>query len=246
MFRLDGKKAVITGASGGIGGACAQVFASLGADLVISGTNIEKLESLMADIALRYPEAKTEIKICNLEDSNSTKKLVDELEVIDILVCNAGITKDRLAIRMSDEDFDSVININLKSSFILNRSAIKKMISARYGRIVNIASVVGVSGNPGQANYCASKAGIIGMSKSLAQEVASRNVTINCIAPGFIETNMTAKLNEAQIKAVTSRIPSGNLGAAHDVASAAAFLSSTEAKYITGQTIHVNGGMYMV
>ncbi|MDX1924614.1 MAG: 3-oxoacyl-ACP reductase FabG [Rickettsiaceae bacterium] len=245
MFSLEGKVALITGASGGIGGACAKSLASQGANLILSGTNIEKLDSLKNEIEEINSSLDIKIKTCDLGNFEETEKLIDELEKIDILVCNAGITKDGLSMRMSNEDFDKVLNINLKSSFILNRSAIKKMIPARYGRIVNISSIVAATGNPGQVNYCASKAGLIGMSKSLAIEVASRNITVNCVAPGFIETNMTSNLNEEQIKAITSRIPSKTLGQPEDVAACVSFLCSAEAKYITGHTLHVNGGMYM-
>lgn len=246
MFSLDGKKALITGASGGIGSACSKLLAHLGAELILSGTNIEKLENLSKEINALYSNVKITLAPCNLANADEAANLIDNLTSIDILVCNAGITKDGLAMRMSNEDFESVLNINLKSSFILNRSAIKKMITARYGRIVNITSVVGVLGNAGQSNYCASKAGLIGMSKSLAQEVATRNITVNCVAPGFIQTNMTSKLTDTQIANILGRIPSKTLGSPEDVANAVAFLCSDEARYITGHTLHVNGGMYMV
>jgi 3-oxoacyl-[acyl-carrier protein] reductase len=172
--------------------------------------------------------------------------MVEEMEKIDILVCNAGITRDMLAIKMSNESFEEVLDINLKASFVLNRSAIQKMIRAKSGRIINISSIVGVSGNPGQANYCASKAGLIGMTKSLAIEVASRSVTVNAVAPGFIESDMTNKLNDAQKEAIMQKIPFKEMGKPEDVANAIAFLASDYARYITGQTIHVNGGMLMV
>ncbi|MDX1916443.1 MAG: 3-oxoacyl-ACP reductase FabG [Rickettsiaceae bacterium] len=246
MFRLDKKKALITGASGGIGSACANLFAALGASLILSGTNEQKLQNTRSEILQSHKNANIDIAPCDLADLNATENLIDSLTSLDILVCNAGITKDGLSMRMNNKDFENVLNINLMASFVLNRSAIKKMISARYGRIVNITSVVGVSGNAGQANYSASKAGLIGMSKSLAQEVATRNVTINCVAPGFIQTNMTSKLSEAQIAAIIAKIPSKTLGTPEDIANTVAFLCSSEAKYITGQTIHVNGGMYMI
>jgi 3-oxoacyl-[acyl-carrier protein] reductase len=241
LFNLEGKTALVTGASGGIGSECAKVLHKLGADVTISGTNTQKLESLASELGVRV-----QVSACDLSDFEKTEKLIDELEKIDILVCNAGITKDTLAMRMSNEDFDKVIDINLKSSFILNRSAIKKMIRNRWGRIINISSVVALSGNPGQSNYCASKAGLIGMSKSLALEVASRNVTVNCIAPGFIETNMTDKLTDEQKSSIISRIPLQSYGKAEDIAYGVAYLASNEARYITGQTLHINGGMYII
>lgn len=240
MFNLTGKVALVTGASGGIGGACTRSLHKLGAHVIISGTNLEKLENLAAELGNNV-----EIKACDLSDKVATEALIDDLEKLDILVCNAGITKDGLAMRMSNDDFDKVIDINLKSSFILNRSAVKKMIKARYGRIINITSVVAVAGNPGQANYCASKAGLIGMSKSLALEIASRNVTVNCIAPGFIETNMTEKLSDEQKSAIITRIPLKSMGTADDIAAGVVYLASDEARYITGQTLHINGGMYI-
>ena len=241
MHNFIGQTALITGASGGIGGACAKVLHKLGATVIISGTNIEKLEALAHELG-----SNVEIKPCNLSNSEETEKLIDILEHIDILICNAGVTKDGLAMRMTNDQFEEVIKLNLQSSFILNRSAIKKMIKNRYGRIINISSVVALSGNAGQANYCASKAGLIGMSKSLALEVASRNVTINCIAPGFIETNMTSKLNDVQKSAVMSKIPMQKYGLPEDIAYGVAYLASKEASYITGQTLHINGGMYLV
>ncbi len=241
MYNLAGQTALITGASGGIGSECARILHKLGAKVIISGTNIEKLESLASELSNNV-----EIKVCDLSNLEETEKLVDELEAIDILVCNAGITRDGLAMRMSNNQFEEVIKVNLEASFILNRSAIKKMIRNRYGRIINISSVVGVSGNPGQANYCAAKAGLIGMSKSLALEVASRNITVNSIAPGFIETNMTNKLTDEQKSMVMNKIPMQKYGLPVDIAHGVAFLASKEASYITGQTIHINGGLYLV
>lgn len=241
MIDLKGTNALVTGASGGIGSAIATLFHKLGAHVYISGSNEQKLQNLGRELVDRYT-----IKVCNLSDSNACVELLANIEKLEILVCNAGVTKDTLAIRMKDEDFDNVIDINLKANFVLNREAIKKMMRNRYGRIINISSVVGVSGNPGQANYCASKAGLIGMSKSLAQEVASRGVTINCVAPGFIESNMTEVLTEAQKEIIMQRIPSKFLGKPEDVANIVAFLASPLSSYITGQTIHVNGGMLMV
>ncbi len=242
MFDFTGQTALITGASGGIGGSCARILHKLGCKIIISGTNLEKLEELASEL-----KTNVEVKQCDLSDFAAAEALVDVIEApLDILICNAGVTKDTLAMRMSNEDFDRVIDVNLKSSFILNRSAIKKMIRARYGRIINISSIVAVSGNPGQANYCASKAGLIGMSKSLALEVASRNVTVNCVAPGFIETNMTSKLNDDQKNHVIGKIPMQAQGKPDDIAYGIAYLASREASYVTGQTLHINGGMLLV
>jgi 3-oxoacyl-[acyl-carrier protein] reductase len=209
--------------------------------VIISGSNQEKLQELANNLKDNYT-----IVPCNLANIDECTNLVSSLEQIDILVCNAGITKDMLAIKMSNEMFDQVIDINLKASFILNREAIKKMMKTRYGRIINISSVVAVSGNLGQANYCASKAGLIGMTKSLAIEVASRGITINAVSLGFIKSNMTDKLNEAQKEAIMQKIPLRTFGEAEDVANVVAFLASDKASYITGQTIHVNGGMLMI
>lgn len=241
LIDLTGKISLVTGATGAIGTSIAKLLHSLGSHVIISGTNIEKLQALGKELEDNYTIAQ-----CNLTNNEECNNLVSSLEQLDILVCNAGITADTLAIKMTDEMFNQVIDINLKANFILNREAIKKMIKQRYGRIINIASVVAVSGNPGQANYCASKAGLIGMTKSLANEVASRGITINAIAPGFIKSNMTEKLNDAQKEAITQKIPAKTLGEPDDVASAVAFLASDKASYITGQTIHVNGGMLMV
>ncbi len=245
MFNLQGKKALITGATGGIGGEIAKLFSAAGATITISGTKEEKLKILAAEI-----KGECHILPCNLNSTEEVETLIENAEAamgqVDILVCNAGITKDGLALRMKNEDWDDVLNINLKSTFILNRNAIKKMIRRKWGRIINISSIVGVSGNPGQANYVASKAGMIGMSKSFALEVASRGITINCIAPGFIASNMTEALTEAQKQGILSSIPSGKMGSPADIASGAVFLASQEASYITGQTLHINGGMLMV
>lgn len=241
MIDLTAKKSLITGASGTIGGSIAKLFHSLGSHVIISGSNQEKLQELANNLKDNYT-----IVPYDLANIDECTNLVASLEQIDILVCNAGITKDMLAIKMSNEMFDQVIDINLKASFILNREAIKKMMKTRYGRIINIASVVAVSGNPGQANYCASKAGLIGMTKSLAIEVASRGITINVVSPGFIKSNMTDKLNEAQKEAIMQKIPLRTFGEAEDVANVVAFLASDKASYITGQTIHVNGGMLMI
>jgi 3-oxoacyl-[acyl-carrier protein] reductase len=241
MIDLSGNSAFVTGASGGIGKAIAKQLHKLGAHVYISGSNIGKLEELGKELGNNYT-----IKQCDLSDSSTCSGLFNDIEKLDILVCNAGITKDGLVIKMSDENFSDVININLKANFILNREAIKKMMRARYGRIINISSVVGVAGNPGQANYCASKAGLIGMTKSLAIEVASRGITINSVAPGFIQSSMTDELNDSQKDAIISKIPMKSLGLPEDVANIVSFLASPLASYITGQTLHVNGGMLMV
>jgi 3-oxoacyl-[acyl-carrier protein] reductase len=242
MIDFTNQTALITGASGGIGRAITMLMHKLGAHVIISGSNQPKLEELGATLKDNYT-----IKTCDLAESSLCNNLIAGLDSpLDILICNAGITQDTLAIKMTDDIFNKVIDINLKASFILNREAIKKMMKNRYGRIINISSIVAVTGNPGQANYCASKAGLIGMTKSLAYEVASRGITINAIAPGFISSAMTDKLNEAQKDAIMQKIPIRAFGKAEDVASSAAFLASKEASYITGQTIHVNGGMLMV
>lgn len=245
MFDLTGKKALITGASGGLGWEIAKKLHKLGAEIVISGTRKEKLEKLASELGDRV-----HVQTANLSDRKSVKELFVNAEKvtggIDILVNNAGITRDGLSMRMKDQDWDDVINVNLTSAFILCRSASKAMMRRRYGRIINISSVVGVAGNPGQMNYCASKAGIIGMSKSLAQEVANRGITVNNIAPGFILSDMTEELNDKQKESILKNIPTGTLGKPEDIANSVAFLSSDEASYITGQTLHINGGMLMV
>ena len=241
MTNLSGKTAFITGASGSIGRAITKKLHGLGAHVFISGSKEEKLVELGKELESNYT-----IKTCNLSDVKAAEQLIAEIEKIDILVCNAGINRDNLAIRMTEEDFGTVIDINLKTNFILNREAIKKMMRNRYGRIINISSVVGVSGNPGQANYCASKAGLIGMTKSLAYEVASRGITVNAVAPGFIVSNMTDALTDAQKEVIMQKIPAKTLGTPDDVANVVAFLAAPESSYITGQTIHVNGGLLMV
>ncbi len=245
MFELSNKNALVTGATGGIGAAIAKTLAKQGANLILSGTRQEKLNELLQEITGNHKTL-----ACNLSDVNEVEALFDKAEElaggqIDILVCNAGITKDNLILRMKNEDFDQVIDVNLKSTFILNRNAIKKMMKRRWGRIINIASVVGVTGNPGQANYVASKAGMIGMSKSMAMEIASRGITINCVAPGFIESPMTEILTDQQKQAILTKIPAGKMGLAQDIANGVAFLASEEASYITGNTLHINGGMFM-
>lgn len=245
MFNLTGKTALVTGATGGIGGAIAKALHKQGATVVVTGRKEESLKTLVNELGGRaFP------LVADLSDKAQLESLLDKAEElaggVDILVCNAGITKDNLTLRMKDEEWNDVINTNLTASFILNKAAFKKMMKKRWGRIINITSVVGVTGNPGQANYAASKAGLIGMSKSVAAECASRGITINCIAPGFIKTAMTDALNEAQAAKITSTIPSGNFGLPEDIAAATAYLASNEAGYITGQTLHVNGGMLMV
>lgn len=245
MTSLAGKKALVTGASGGIGGAIAKALKEAGAQVAISGTRIEALEALNTELG-----GCCTILPCNLTDSAAVEALPGQAEEkmggLDILVCNAGVTKDGLAMRMKDEDFDQVIAINLKATFQLNRAVLRPFMKARKGRIINISSVVAVMGNPGQANYCASKAGMIGMSKSLAAEVSSRGITVNCVAPGFIKTAMTDKLNEEQQKRITDNIPAQRFGLPEDIAAGVVFLASDSASYITGQTLHINGGLLMV
>ncbi len=245
MINLTGKKALVTGATGGIGEAIARKLHSLGAEIVISGTRIEKLEELANSIGSRV-----HILATNLKDKEQVKKLASEAEEksggIDILICNAGITKDNLMLRMSEDDFEEVLAVNLTSSFILIKSFVKTMMKRRFGRIISIGSIVGTMGNPGQANYVASKAGVAGLIKSVAAEVASRGITANNIAPGFIETAMTEKLNDDQKNKMLANIPMGAFGKGEDIANLTAFLASDEARYITGQTIHINGGMLMV
>ena len=245
MFELNGRKALITGASGGIGEEIARVLHANGAIVGLHGTRVEKLEALAAELG-----DNAHIFPANLADADEVKSLGQKAEAdlggVDILVNNAGITKDGLFVRMSDADWDSVIDINLSSVFRLTRELTHPMMRRRSGRIVNITSVVGVTGNPGQANYCAAKAGMIGFSKSLAQEIATRNVTVNCVAPGFIESAMTDRLNDKQKDAIMGAIPMRRMGTGAEVASAVAYLASEEAGYITGQTIHVNGGMAMI
>ncbi|MEQ8305859.1 MAG: 3-oxoacyl-[acyl-carrier-protein] reductase [Hoeflea sp.] len=245
MFDLTGRKALVTGASGGIGEAIARQLHSRGATVGLHGTRVERLEALAQDLGERvmmFP--------ANLSDRDAVselgKKAEQELEGVDILVNNAGITKDGLFVRMSDEAWDSVMEVNLTSVFRLTRELAHPMMKRRSGRIINITSVVGVSGNPGQANYCAAKAGMIGFTKSVAQEIAPRNVTVNCVAPGFIESAMTEKLNDKQKEAIMSVIPMRRMGTGAEIASAVTWLASNEASYVTGQTLHINGGMLMV
>lgn len=249
MFDLSGMKALVTGASGGLGSAIASALAAQGASVALSGTRAEALEATRSALSLAAG-AKVAVLPCNLADSAAVDALVpaavEALGGLDILINNAGITRDQLAMRMKDEDWTSVLQINLEAAFRLARAALKPMMRARFGRIISITSVVGVTGNPGQANYAASKAGLIGMSKALAQEVASRNVTVNCIAPGFIASPMTDALSDDQKSGLLARIPAGRLGAGEDIAASAVYLASREAAYVTGQTLHVNGGMAMI
>ncbi len=245
MFNLTGKTALITGASGGIGAAIAKALHAAGATIAISGTRVAALEELKAQIG-----ENVHVLPCNLSSAEDVEKLIPAAEAamggLDILVNNAGITKDGLAMRMKDDDWQAVIDVNLTANFRLCRAAMRGMMKKRAGRIVNITSIVGVTGNPGQANYVASKAGVIGLTKSLAQELATRGVTVNCIAPGFIATPMTAALNEKQKEAILARIPAGCMGGPDDIAAAVLYLASDEAGYVTGQTLHVNGGMAMI
>lgn len=246
MFDLSGKTALVTGASGGIGSAIASALHGAGATVALSGTRKEKLEEVAAGLG----GERTHILPCNLSDLEAVdglpKAAEGEMGQLDILVNNAGITKDNLFMRMKDEEWDQVIAINLTASFRLCRASLRGMMKRRWGRIINVTSVVGWVGNPGQGNYCATKAGLTGMSKSLAQEVASRGITVNCVAPGFIETAMTDALTDEQKAALTPGIPAGRLGQGEDVAASVQFLASEGASYITGQTIHVNGGLAML
>jgi 3-oxoacyl-[acyl-carrier protein] reductase len=246
MFDLTGMTALVTGASGGIGSAIARTLAAQGAKVALSGTRVEALEALAAEIGNGAVPV-----TCNLGDAASVEALIPSaIEALggklDILVNNAGITRDNLVMRMKDEEWDQVISVNLEAAFRLIRAAARPMMKARFGRIVTITSVVGTTGNPGQANYAASKGGLTAMSKALAQELATRGITVNCVAPGFIASAMTDALNEAQKGAILGRIPAGALGEGSDVAAAVAYLASREAGYVTGQTLHVNGGMAMI
>lgn len=245
MFDLTGKTALVTGATGGIGAAIAEAMHAQGATVAISGTRQEALETLAAKLGERV-----HVLPCNLSDRAAVEALVPAaekaMEKLDILVNNAGITRDNLFMRLKDEDWDQVIAVNLTAGFVLSRAAVKTMMRRRFGRIIGITSVVGVTGNAGQGNYAAAKAGMIGMSKALAQEVASRNITVNCVAPGFIATPMTDGLNDKQKEGILGQIPAGRLGASEEIAAACVYLASTEAAYVTGQTLHVNGGMAMI
>ena len=245
MFDLTGKTALVTGATGGIGGAIARALHAQGATVSISGTRRDVLDTLAGEMKERV-----RVLPCNLSDAAEVEALVPGAEKamgqVDILVANAGITRDNLFVQLRDEDWNDVINVNLTATFRLARAATKLMMRNRFGRIIAITSVVGVTGNAGQGNYAASKAGLIGMMKSVGAEYARRNVTANCIAPGFIATPMTDALNEKQREAVLGRVPAGRLGTPEDIAAAAVYLASNEAAYVTGQTIHVNGGMAMI
>jgi 3-oxoacyl-[acyl-carrier protein] reductase len=245
MFGLEGKRALVTGASGGIGGAIAEALHTQGATVTLSGTRADALQALAGKLGER-----AHVAPADLADAAAVDALVPEAERLmgglDILVNNAGLTRDGLAVRMKDEDFELVLRVNLEAAFRLSRAALRGMMRQRFGRIVGITSVVGVTGNAGQANYAASKAGMIGLSKALAQEVASRGITVNCVAPGFIESAMTDKLNEKQREAILGTIPTGRLGSGAEVAAAVVYLASNEAAYVTGQTLHVNGGMAMI
>ncbi|MCZ6509139.1 MAG: 3-oxoacyl-[acyl-carrier-protein] reductase [Alphaproteobacteria bacterium] len=245
MFDLSGKGALVTGASGGIGAAIARTLHAHGAIVALSGTRAERLDALAADLGER-----SYVVPADLSDPAAVDALpaaADEaLGSLDILINNAGLTRDNLAMRMKDEEWQAVLDVNLTAAFRLSRAVLRGMMKSRWGRIISVTSVVGATGNPGQVNYAASKAGLTGMTKALAQEVASRNITVNCIAPGFIETAMTDALSDAQKEAIMARIPTGRLGSADEVGVCALFLASCEAGYVTGQTIHVNGGMAMI
>jgi 3-oxoacyl-[acyl-carrier protein] reductase len=245
MFDLTGMTALVTGASGGIGSAVAQALAAQGARLAVSGSNLAKLEAFKDSLGGEHVALP-----CDLSDGAAVDALVPSavaaLGKLDILVNNAGVTRDNLVMRMKDEEWDTVIRVNLEAAFRLARAAARPMMKARFGRIVSITSVVGTTGNPGQANYAASKAGLVGMSKALAQELASRGITVNCVAPGFITSPMTDALPDAQKEALNARIPAGKMGEGADIGAAVVYLASREAGYVTGQTVHVNGGMAMI
>jgi 3-oxoacyl-[acyl-carrier protein] reductase len=246
MFDLTGKTALVTGASGGIGSAIAKTLIARGAKVAISGTRVEALEALAKELG-----ENAVVVPANLASREAVEALAKDAEAklgapIDILVNNAGLTRDQLAMRMKDDDWQQVLDVNLTAAFILSRAVMRGMMKARFGRIISITSVVGVTGNPGQANYAAAKAGLIGMSKSLAQELASRNITVNTVAPGFIATSMTDVLTDEQKSAINTKIPAGKMGTSDDIAAAVLYLASTEAGYVTGQTLHVNGGMAMI
>ena len=245
MFDLTGKSALITGASGGIGAAIARALHGAGATVALHGTRVQPLEDLASELGER-----AHVTPANLSDMDAVdalpKQASEAMGGLDILVNNAGITRDNLFMRMSDEEWEQVLTVNLTATFRLSRAVLRGMMKARWGRIIGITSIVGVTGNPGQGNYAASKAGMIGMSKSLAAEVASRNVTVNCVAPGFIETAMTDKLTDDQKSKIMTAIPAGRMGTSEDIAAATLYLASPEGGYVTGQTLHVNGGMAMI
>jgi 3-oxoacyl-[acyl-carrier protein] reductase len=246
MFDLTGKAALVTGASGGIGGAIARMLHKQGATVTLSGTRTEALEQLKSAMGER-----THVVAARMDDAADIDRLAKEAEAamggkLDILVNNAGITRDNISMRMKDEEWEKVLQVNLTGTFRLIRATMRGMMKRRFGRIINITSIVGVTGNPGQANYAAAKAGLIGMSKSLAQELASRSITINCVAPGFIATPMTDVLTEEQKKGILSRVPADRLGTPEEIAAGVVYLASDEAAYVTGQTLHINGGMAMI
>ncbi len=245
MFDLTGKKALVTGASGGIGGAIARGLHVMGASVALSGTRVDPLNALAAELGER-----AFVTPCNLSDIDAVRALAGQASEamggLDILVNNAGITRDNIFMRMSDDEWQQVIDVNLSSTMRLMKSVMRPMMKQRFGRIINITSIVGVTGNAGQVNYAASKAGIIGMTKSYAQEIATRGITANCVAPGFIETAMTAELPDAVKEKMVGNIPTGRMGTPEEIASAVAYLASEEASYVTGQTLHVNGGMAMI
>jgi 3-oxoacyl-[acyl-carrier protein] reductase len=244
MFDLSGKTALVTGATGAIGGAIARALHAQGATVAISGTRRELLDTLAGELGGRV-----HVLPCDLSDKDAVEALVpaaeEAMQKLDILVANAGVNKDNLFVQLKDEDWDKVIAVNLTATFRLTRAAVQRMMRRRFGRVIGISSIVGFTGNPGQGNYTASKAGMVGMMKSVAAEYAKRNVTANCIAPGIIASAMTDKLNEKQRETIMSRVPAGKLGTPQDIAAAAVYLASDEAHYVTGQTIHVNGGMAM-
>jgi len=247
MFDLTGKCALVTGASGGIGAAIAKALHAQGATVALSGTRVAALEALAAELG----GERVVVAPGNLSDAAATEQLAKDAEAalggrIDILVNNAGLTRDQIAMRMKDEDWQQVLDVNLTAAFRLSRAVLRGMMKRRWGRIIGITSIVGVTGNPGQANYAASKAGLIGMSKALAAEVASRNITVNCVAPGFITTAMTDALNADQKEKLLSAIPAGRMGEPGEIAAGVVYLASDEAAYVTGQTLHVNGGMAMI
>ncbi len=245
MFELSDKRALVTGASGGIGGAIARALHAQGAHVAISGTRTEALDQLALDLGGRVA-----VVPANLSEAGEAQRLASETEQalggLDVLINNAGLTRDNLAVRMKDEEWQEVLNVNLTAAFQLTRASLRGMMKARWGRIITITSIVGTTGNPGQANYAATKAGLVGMSKALAQEVAARGITVNCIAPGFIVTAMTDSLSADQKDRLQGNIPCGRLGTVDDIAAAAIYLASEEASYVTGQTLHVNGGMAMI
>ena len=243
MFNLSGKRVLITGAAGGIGKELSKSFLEVGANIILSGTNTNRLQSLKDDLNQECEVYKCDLK--NVDEINDLLNFLDESGGVDVLINNAGKTEDNLLMRMSDEQWEDIMLINLTSVMRLTRGIIRGMIKKRWGRIINITSIVALTGNPGQSNYVASKSGLIGFSKSLASEVASRGITVNCIAPGFIKTNMTDKLNENQTSSILNRIPMNRIGIPIDICSSAIFLASSYSNYITGQTIHVNGGMLM-